>query len=127
MDRDDLWIVEHCSELTSLGAFPSPLHPWSLILVILSSLADHTIACCVRHAIHEEPTMEAFVPYMYDERLADHIEELVRQYPSKVVAVHKGHVVYRGDSERIGKTNGILARRRAARTVAGQAPRDGVG
>ena len=43
--------------------------------------------------------MEAFVLHMYDEWLVDHMEELVRQYPSKVVAVHEGHVVYTGDTE----------------------------
>ena len=43
--------------------------------------------------------MEAFVLHTYDEWLADHMEELVRQYPTKVVAVHEGQVVYTGDSE----------------------------
>jgi hypothetical protein len=43
--------------------------------------------------------MEAFVLHKYDEWLADHMEELVRRYPSKVVAVHEGQVVYTGDAE----------------------------
>ena len=43
--------------------------------------------------------MEAFVLWKYDEWLADHLEELVRRYPSKVVAIHEGQVVYTGDSE----------------------------
>jgi hypothetical protein len=43
--------------------------------------------------------MEAFVLREYDEWLADHMEELVRRYPSKVVAVHEGQVVYTGDAE----------------------------
>ena len=43
--------------------------------------------------------MEAFVLHKNDEWLADHMEELVRQYPSKVVAVHEGQVVYMGETE----------------------------
>ena len=43
--------------------------------------------------------MEASVLWEYDEWLADHMEELVRQCPSKVVAVYEGQVVYPGDSE----------------------------
>ena len=42
--------------------------------------------------------MEAFVLREYDEWLADHLEELVGRYPSKVVAVHARQVVYTGDS-----------------------------
>ena len=53
--------------------------------------------------------MEAFVLWEYDEWLADHMEELVGRYPSKVVAVHARQVVYIGDSEAevyqwVGKT-----------------------
>ena len=53
--------------------------------------------------------MEAFVLREYDEWLADHLEELVGRYPSKVVAVHARQVVYTGDSEAevyqwVGKT-----------------------
>jgi hypothetical protein len=53
--------------------------------------------------------MEAFVLREYDEWLADHMEELVRQHPSKVVAIHAGQIVYTGDSEEevyqwVGKT-----------------------
>jgi hypothetical protein len=43
--------------------------------------------------------MEAFVLHKYDKWLADHMEELVRRYPSKDVAVHEGQVVYTGDAE----------------------------
>ena len=35
----------------------------------------------------------------YDAWLAEHLEALVRQYPSKVVAIHAGQVIYMGDSE----------------------------
>ena len=49
--------------------------------------------------MHKGTMMEAFVPREYDERLADHMEELVERYPSKVVAVYEGQVVYTGDSE----------------------------
>jgi len=31
--------------------------------------------------------------------LAEHLEELVSHYPSKVVAVHAGQVIYSGDAE----------------------------
>ena len=43
--------------------------------------------------------MEAFVLHTYDEWLADHMEEWIRRYPSKVVSVHEGQVVYTGDTE----------------------------
>ena len=43
--------------------------------------------------------MEASVWREYDEWLADHMEELIGQYPSKVVVIHQGQVVYTGDSE----------------------------
>ena len=43
--------------------------------------------------------MEAFILQQYDEWLADHMEELVGQYPSKVVAIHAGQVIYAGESE----------------------------
>jgi hypothetical protein len=43
--------------------------------------------------------MEAFVLQEHDEWLADHLEELLRRYPSKVVAIHEGQVVYTGESE----------------------------
>ena len=43
--------------------------------------------------------MEAFTLQKYDEWLAEHMEELVNRYPSKVVAVHEDHVVFIGDSE----------------------------
>jgi hypothetical protein len=49
--------------------------------------------------MHKGTVMETFVLREYDEWLADHMEELVRRYPSKVVAVHEGQVVYMGDSE----------------------------
>jgi hypothetical protein len=35
----------------------------------------------------------------YDTWLAEHLEELVSQYPSKVVAIHAGQVIYIGDAE----------------------------
>ena len=43
--------------------------------------------------------MEAFILQEYDEWLADHTEELVSRYPSKVVAIHASQVVYVGDTE----------------------------
>ena len=43
--------------------------------------------------------MEASVWREYDEWLADHMEELIGQYPSKVVVIHQGQVVYTGNSE----------------------------
>ena len=43
--------------------------------------------------------MEAFILQQYDEWLADHMEELVGQYSSKVVAIHAGRVIHAGESE----------------------------
>lgn len=43
--------------------------------------------------------MDAFVLQQYDAWLADHMEELVSQYPSQVVAIHAGQVIYTGTSE----------------------------
>jgi hypothetical protein len=49
--------------------------------------------------MHKETMMDASVLQEYDEWLTDHTEELVSQYPSKVVAIHASQVVYVGDSE----------------------------
>jgi len=49
--------------------------------------------------MYQETMMEASVLRQYDEWLADHMEEWIRRYPSKVVAVHEGQVVYTGDAE----------------------------
>ncbi|MCI0693825.1 DUF5678 domain-containing protein [candidate division KSB1 bacterium] len=35
----------------------------------------------------------------YDEWLAEHLDELVLQYPNKVVAIHDGQVIIVGDLE----------------------------
>jgi hypothetical protein len=43
--------------------------------------------------------MEALKLQEYDEWLAEHLDELVAQYPAKVVAIHKGKVVFVGDLE----------------------------
>jgi len=43
--------------------------------------------------------MEAVQLQEYDEWLAEHLDELVDQYPAKVVAIHKGKVVFVGDTE----------------------------
>ncbi|MDH3599599.1 MAG: DUF5678 domain-containing protein [Candidatus Tectomicrobia bacterium] len=43
--------------------------------------------------------MDAFILQQYDEWLADHMEEIVEQYPSQVVAIHEGHIIYTGESE----------------------------
>ena len=48
--------------------------------------------------IHEVQ-MEAGILQKYDEWLAEHMEDLVGRYPSKVVAVHEDQVVFIGDSE----------------------------
>ena len=48
---------------------------------------------------HEGKHMETIVLQEYDEWLAEHLEELISQYPSKVVAVHGGQVIYIGDAE----------------------------
>jgi hypothetical protein len=47
----------------------------------------------------QEVQMEAGILQKYDEWLAEHMEELVGRYPSKVVAVHEDQVVFIGDSE----------------------------
>jgi len=49
--------------------------------------------------VDKDMHMEAFVLQKYDEWLAEHMEELVNRYPSKVVAVHEDRVVSIGDSE----------------------------
>jgi hypothetical protein len=49
--------------------------------------------------VHKEFNMDAFVLQQYDTWLADHMEELVSQYPSQVVAIHAGQVIYTGASE----------------------------
>ncbi len=41
--------------------------------------------------------MDAVVLQQYDDWLADHMEEIVEQYPAKVVAIHDGHVIYAGE------------------------------
>jgi len=43
--------------------------------------------------------MEALQLQEYDEWLAEHLDELVAQYPAKVVAIHKEKVVFIGDTE----------------------------
>lgn len=43
--------------------------------------------------------MESLVLQKYDEWLADHLEELVAQYPGKVVAIHEGKIILVGDAE----------------------------
>lgn len=43
--------------------------------------------------------MEAMLLKEYDEWLAEHLNELVTQYPGKVVAIHQGKVAIVGDSE----------------------------
>ncbi len=43
--------------------------------------------------------MEASLLEEYDEWLAEHLEELVAKYPAKVVAIHKGGIVFVGDLE----------------------------
>jgi len=35
----------------------------------------------------------------YDEWLAQHLEELVEQYPAKVVAIHEGKIIFTGEQE----------------------------
>lgn len=52
-----------------------------------------------RCAMHEEFKMETSILREHDEWLTDHLEELMRQYASKVVAVHEGRLVHTGDSE----------------------------
>jgi hypothetical protein len=43
--------------------------------------------------------MQTVVLQQYDEWLADHLEELLSQYPGQVVAIHQDQVVFVGDSE----------------------------
>jgi len=43
--------------------------------------------------------MEALALQKYDDWLAEHMEELVDRYPSKVVAIHEDQVVFIGDAE----------------------------
>jgi hypothetical protein len=43
--------------------------------------------------------MEASLLKEYDEWVAEHLEELVTKYPAKVVAIHKGGIVFVGDAE----------------------------
>lgn len=57
--------------------FPYILPKGSLMPVIPSRLCGHKVSGRVRHAMHKETMMEAFVLQEYDEWLADHLEELV--------------------------------------------------
>jgi ABC-type uncharacterized transport system ATPase subunit len=43
--------------------------------------------------------MEALQLQEYDEWLAEHLDDLVAQYPAKVVAIHGGKIVFVGDLE----------------------------
>jgi len=43
--------------------------------------------------------MDAAHLQAYDEWLAEHLEELMLQYPGKVVATHQGKIIIIGDSE----------------------------
>jgi len=43
--------------------------------------------------------MEASLLEEYDEWLAEHMEELVVKYPAKVIAIHKGSIMFVGDLE----------------------------
>jgi len=43
--------------------------------------------------------MEALQLEKYDEWLADHLDEIVTQYPGKVVAIYEGEVIIVGDTE----------------------------
>ncbi|MBI2875797.1 MAG: hypothetical protein HYY20_02825 [Candidatus Tectomicrobia bacterium] len=43
--------------------------------------------------------MEASQLQKYDEWLAEHLDELVAQYPAKVVAIHEGKVIFIGNTE----------------------------
>ena len=43
--------------------------------------------------------MEALQLQKYDEWLAEHLDELVAQYPAKVVAIHEGKIIFIGDTE----------------------------
>lgn len=43
--------------------------------------------------------MEVLQLQKYDDWLAEHLDELVAQYPAKVVAIHEGKIVFVGDLE----------------------------
>ena len=43
--------------------------------------------------------METLQLQEYDEWLADHLDELVAQYPGRVVAIHGGQIILIGDAE----------------------------
>lgn len=43
--------------------------------------------------------MEAIQLQQYDEWLAEHLDELVVQYPAQVVAIHEGKIIFVGDTE----------------------------
>lgn len=43
--------------------------------------------------------MEALQLQKYDEWVAEHLDELVVQYPAQVVAIHEGKVIFVGDAE----------------------------
>jgi len=43
--------------------------------------------------------MEAMQLQKYDEWLAEHLEELMVQYPGKVVAIYEGQIIFVGDTE----------------------------
>ncbi|MBM3299212.1 MAG: hypothetical protein FJY85_04595 [Deltaproteobacteria bacterium] len=43
--------------------------------------------------------METLQLQEYDEWLAEHLDDLVAQYPAKVVAIHGGKIVFVGDLE----------------------------
>lgn len=43
--------------------------------------------------------METMQLQQYDDWLADHLDELMTQYPARVVAIHAGRVAFVGDSE----------------------------
>lgn len=43
--------------------------------------------------------MEDAALQAYDAWLAEHLETLVNQYPSKVVAIHAGQVIYSSNAE----------------------------
>ena len=47
----------------------------------------------------KEVNREALALQKYDDWLAEHMEELVDRFPSKVVAVHEDQVVCIGDAE----------------------------
>jgi hypothetical protein len=47
----------------------------------------------------QEAQMETLALQRYDEWLAEHMEELVDRYPSKVVAIHEDQIVFVGDAE----------------------------